>query len=102
MTDRPWSTQPVTGAQHDAWMAQERRTPDLWDRVALAARQAASGQFFQQLIERDAEVRREIAMETDAQRSWVLDDEKYLIDRDNPLKCTYTLTFTDGDDADDL
>jgi hypothetical protein len=21
---RPWSTQPITGAQHDAWMAEER------------------------------------------------------------------------------
>lgn len=24
MTPAPWSTQPVTGAQHDAWMAEER------------------------------------------------------------------------------
>ena len=24
MTDLPWSTQPITGAQHDAWMAEER------------------------------------------------------------------------------
>lgn len=24
MTPCPWSTQPVTGAQHDAWMAEER------------------------------------------------------------------------------
>ncbi len=23
-TLRPWSTQPITGAQHDAWMAEER------------------------------------------------------------------------------
>lgn len=25
MTERPWSTMPVTGAQHDAWMAEERQ-----------------------------------------------------------------------------
>jgi len=24
MTDRPWSTQPVTGAQHAAWLAEAR------------------------------------------------------------------------------
>lgn len=24
MTERPWSTQPITGAQHDAWMAAAR------------------------------------------------------------------------------
>lgn len=62
MTDRPWSTQPITGAQHDAWMAEEREVHTI-DRDGMPPISVSHREYLarQAVIELQRELSRRIA-----------------------------------------